>query len=105
MKIKQFLTNTQDPKSKYTQMFFPRSLHESPQDAWKNHLAYLSDKVIGRPQGTPYFSVSELEKQGMVGVYKEMGLREWLAYRWMLVGHWYKRKFVYRVKYETNQNH
>lgn len=96
--------NTQDQKSKYAQTLFLRHSHESPQDAWRNHLSYLSDKVIGRPQGTPYFSVSDLEKEGMVGVYKEMGLHEWLAYRWILVKHWYKKKFVYRVKYETKQN-
>ena len=32
---------------------------------------YLSDKVIGRPQATKYYSVEKLEEWGLIGVYVE----------------------------------
>lgn len=71
----EFLTNTPDPEDPKAQMHLAVDFHEwgDPQGrerAWQRHLEYLSDKVIGDPQGTEKHTVEELKAMGMVGIYR-----------------------------------
>lgn len=37
--------------------------------AWRRHLEWLSDKVIGEPPGTDTYTAEQLKEMGYVGVY------------------------------------
>lgn len=64
-----FLTNTHDPKDKNAKMYVARRVHETQEEAWRHHLDWLKDKVIGEPQATEHYTVGELKEMGLVGVY------------------------------------
>lgn len=66
-----FLTNTRDPKDKHAKMYVARSIHETPEEAWAHHVAWLKDKVIGEPQATEAYTVEQLKELGLVGVYSK----------------------------------
>ena len=36
---------------------------------WQNHLEWIAKNQIGRPMATDKYTVEELEKMGMVGIY------------------------------------
>jgi hypothetical protein len=43
---------------------------QTANEAVKQELRYRADKFIGRPQATEKYSVAELEKMGMIGIYE-----------------------------------
>jgi hypothetical protein len=43
---------------------------ETPEQAIQRSRAYLKDKIIGPPKATEYYTVEQLESDGMVGIYK-----------------------------------
>jgi hypothetical protein len=69
------LTSTYDPtKVEEAKMSLALSFEDwndpnGRERAWQHHLAYLKDKVIGRPQASDTYTVEELEAMGLVGVY------------------------------------
>ncbi len=75
MNLGRFLTNIYNPKGKHARMGFTYSLHAHDSGLaamdreWEHHLKYINDHIIGPPKGTEKWSVEELEKQGMIGVY------------------------------------
>ena len=70
-----FLTNTYNPKLPDAKMSLSVSFEDllipnGVENALQRHLEYLSDKIIVRPEATSFYTVEELKKMGMVGVYK-----------------------------------
>ena len=64
-----FLTNIYNPTlpdAKKRVFWWPG---ETQQEAWENQERWLSNKVLGLPKGTDAYSVQELIRGGMVGVY------------------------------------
>ena len=37
---------------------------------WEQHLAWINENVIGPPESSDFYTVEELEQQGMIGIYK-----------------------------------
>jgi hypothetical protein len=63
------LSNIFNPAAADAQQSITRSFHETPEQAWRHHLEWLTGKVIGPPKATATYSVEQLEGMGMVGVY------------------------------------
>jgi hypothetical protein len=66
-----FLSNTHDPKDPHAKMYIAHRFDQTQEEAWHYHCEWLKGKVIGKPQATSAYTVEELEKMGMVGVYIE----------------------------------
>lgn len=64
-----FLSNTYDPSKLEARVFIVRYGDETQQQAWENHLYWLSGKIIGDPQATETYTVQQLKDMNMVGVY------------------------------------
>lgn len=64
-----FLTNIHDPQDKNARMYIRCMPYQTQEQAWREHLEYLKDKVIGDPQKTEAYTVAELKAMGLVGVY------------------------------------
>jgi hypothetical protein len=64
-----WLTNIYDPSRPDAQLHVYSGPKEDRDRAWKDHLAWLKDKVILEPQATDTYTVEQLEEMGMVGVY------------------------------------
>jgi hypothetical protein len=68
-----WITNTYNPKlpdAKYNLVME----YYSPKDhefAFRRHLEWLKDKIIGDPQATATHTVEELKKMNLVGVYEK----------------------------------
>lgn len=39
---------------------------------WRHHLEWIDRNVIGRPKATEKYTVEELEKMGMIGIYAKL---------------------------------
>lgn len=76
MKELRFLSNTYNPYSPNAKAYF-RYPNEAAQDPglagleWRNWLNWIAKNHIGRPVATDKYSVEELERMGMVGVYSD----------------------------------
>lgn len=66
-----WLTNLYDPTRYDAPWRVQRLMNETYMEAWEREKRYLADKVIGRPNETVDYSVEELERMGMVGVYSK----------------------------------
>ena len=64
-----WITNTYDPERKDAKYHLEVYIDQSRDEAWENHLAWLSDFTIGEPKACKY-TVGELKQNGYVGVYK-----------------------------------
>jgi len=70
MKKGRFCGNTSDPANEeVARMALSISFYETREEAWERHLQWLEDKDIRRPKATKTFTVEQLEKMGLVGVY------------------------------------
>lgn len=63
------LTNLYDPTREDAKSLIITMPGETPGEAWERQKRYLADKVIGLPKATGAYSVQELERMGMVGIY------------------------------------
>ena len=68
MKLK-WLSNIYDPKMPDAKMLVARSFEQTQEEAWRWHMYWLRDKVIGKPVPTDYYTVEQLVGMNMVGVY------------------------------------
>lgn len=52
---------------------------------WAEHLRWIREHVTGRPKASRYYTVEQLEKMGMIGVYAEEPFFKWLfnTLRWL----------------------
>jgi hypothetical protein len=68
-----FLSNTYDPTTEGAKESFFGGIKDpqSRNEAWANYLEWVDAHVIGEPQATRTYTVEELKKMGMVGVYAE----------------------------------
>lgn len=69
-----FLTNTHDPFHADFEKYFCYSFHamlceSSRKFELAQHIKYLRSHVIHRPSASWYYTVEELEKRNLVGVY------------------------------------
>lgn len=69
-----FLSNIHDPKDPNARMYFTLSVEASlgirrADFEWQNHLDWIAKNSIGKPKATDAYSVEDLEKMGMVGIY------------------------------------
>ncbi|NIQ88787.1 MAG: hypothetical protein GWN93_06765 [Deltaproteobacteria bacterium] len=64
-----FLTNIYDPKRLDAKNKVGRQDNETLEEAWQRQQEWLSGKLIDAPQATEHFTVAELVRLGMVGVY------------------------------------
>jgi hypothetical protein len=64
-----WLSNAHNPEDPYASMYVVRLFPQSQEEAWRSHLDWLRDKVIGKPKETEKYTVEELEEMEMVGVY------------------------------------
>jgi hypothetical protein len=69
MEKMKFLSNTHDPKDPLADMYVERSFHETQAEAVAHWREWLKGKVIGDPQASDFYTVSELKEMGLVGVY------------------------------------
>lgn len=63
------LYNTFDPYHKNAKIVFTHFGDITLEPEWDRYLQSLSDKIIGLPVATEFYTVEELVKQNMVGVY------------------------------------
>jgi hypothetical protein len=64
------LSNTSDPGDPYASMYIVRLFHETPEQAWAQHVAWLTGKVLGPPASCPaYPEPADGLADGLVGVY------------------------------------
>lgn len=66
-----FLSNTFDPNHKYAQIYVIREGDQTREQAWDRYMHWLSGKIIGMPQETDKYTVDELIRLNMVGVYSD----------------------------------
>ena len=64
-----WIMNIYDPKAKNAKIFVRRHQNETQEQAWRTHLQWLKGKVIGEPKATSIYTVEELKKMDLVGVY------------------------------------
>ena len=62
-----WLTNLHDPRR--TDI----SPYETPDRGFHYQESWLADKIIGEPKATEAYSVEQLKKMGMVGIYAASG--------------------------------
>lgn len=67
-----FLSNIYNPKEPDAKRMLVLSLDETRETAWKHHLEWLQDKVIGDPQATKFYTMEQLKDMKMVGVYEQL---------------------------------
>lgn len=63
------LYNTFDPSHKDAKIMFTHFGDITLELEWDCYLQYLSDKIIGLPVATEFYTVEELVKQSIVGIY------------------------------------
>ncbi len=68
MKMRYF-GNTHDPRAKHAEKWIARSFDETQEQAIEDYARWLSDKLIGDPQGNKHNDVQAMKDMGMVGVY------------------------------------
>ena len=66
----EWLKNIGDPTDEFAKYELSVAINESRNEAWVNHLLWLSPLIIGRPKATERYTVAELERMDMVGVYR-----------------------------------
>jgi len=70
-----FLSNTYDPTKEDAQRHLVYSHHAmfngkaAREEEWQHHLDWINTHVTGPPKGTAKYSVAELTKMGMIGIY------------------------------------
>ena len=64
-----WLSNTYDPTKEDAIQAVCRDIGETQQEAWKRQQDWLKGKVIGEPKATESFTVEELKRVDLVGVY------------------------------------
>lgn len=74
-KLGRFLSNLTDPYSENAKLYLALSYDEwrgGPQErdrAWARHMEWVNANVIGPPKATDAYTVEQLQKMGMVGLY------------------------------------
>jgi hypothetical protein len=63
-----WITNIPDPNKPGAAGQFS---NRHPDQSWYEFLKWLSDKTIGRPKASDYFTIEQLEDVGEVGVYEQ----------------------------------
>lgn len=76
--MKVFLSNTGDPKDPNASMYVARGTDETAAEAWQHHLQWLNGKIIGEPRGSSKYTSAELKARGLVGVYADVGILEYI---------------------------
>ena len=66
-----WLTNSGDYRKKSTMWQITRHIHETPDEAWRHWNEWVSNKIIGRPKATKWYTVEELEDKGVIGIYSK----------------------------------
>lgn len=72
-----FLSNIYDhrlPDAKQTHVYsyYAMSAGTEVMDIeWQHHLDWINQNVIGQPQATKWYTVEQLEKMGMIGIYSK----------------------------------
>lgn len=68
-----FLGNALDPKLSDDELEhgLVRNIYETPQQAVANHRRWLAGKIIAPPMGNEFFTMEQLERMNLVGVYTE----------------------------------
>lgn len=70
-----FLSNTYDPRLPDARKYHQQDYHdwqngpEAIEQSWQRHLEWINQNVIGPPQASEKYTVAELEKMGLVGIY------------------------------------
>lgn len=64
-----FLTNLYDPTREDAEMKIIRKVNQTQDQAWESQKKWLVDKTIGKPQATKTYTIKDLEKMNMIGVY------------------------------------
>ena len=64
-----WLSNMYDPESIMAQFHVMRAADQTHEEAWQMYLEWLKGKYIGAPKATKVYTVAELIKMNMVGVY------------------------------------
>lgn len=67
-----FLGNVFDPRHVDAKQYLVYRFDEDREEQWRQHLRYLSDKIIALPQSTDtdLYTVEQLINMNFVGVYK-----------------------------------
>lgn len=68
-----WLANTYDPKDKDWKCHIIAKFDETHEQACERYLQWLEGKVIGKPKGNEFYTVEQLENDGIVGVYVPSG--------------------------------
>ena len=66
----EWLTNYHDPSDKFFELSVMRMSDETQAQAVANARHWLSDKIIGQPKATEFYTVGQLKAFGIVGVYR-----------------------------------
>jgi len=70
-----FLSNTFDPNHKDAKCYKTYTHHamsggpRARDEEWDRHMEWINANVIGDPQATEKYSVEELKKMNLVGIY------------------------------------
>jgi len=70
-----FLSNIYDPKKPHAQEYLSYSHYamvngqRAKDREWSYHCKWIDENIIGSPKATATYTRSELEAQGMVGIY------------------------------------
>lgn len=64
-----WLTNLYDPRLPDAHCMISFRFDSTPMEAWREQSEWLKDKIISRPKATEYYTVEQLEKMNMVGIY------------------------------------
>jgi hypothetical protein len=69
----EWLTNTYDPEDTYASQvhcYMTRDFSQRSRE-WQEHLNWISKHDIGLPKATETYSVEQLQKMRMVGIYRK----------------------------------
>lgn len=75
MKKGRFLSNIYDPRKEDAKRFLTYSYdaisngEAAMENEWQQHLKWVNQNIIDRPQATDHYTVEQLENMGMVGIY------------------------------------
>lgn len=64
-----WLTNIYNPTAPDAFLKLEVKENEDRNIAWEKYSKWLEDKVIGLPKATEYYTVEQLQKENLVGVY------------------------------------
>lgn len=68
----EWLSNRYDHRLPDAMLHVARMIGQTQDEAWRDHLAWVSDKFIGDPKAMENYAVEQLKEMKLIGIYRKV---------------------------------